>query len=37
MSEAYNLLEFCKFFLQELYAFRLQNNIDKRKANASHS
>jgi hypothetical protein len=34
MSESYMLLEFCKFFLQELYAFRLQNNIDKRKANA---
>ena len=37
MSEGRTLLEFCKFFLQELYAFRLQNNIDKRKANASHS
>ena len=37
MSEGYMLLEFCKFFLQELYAFRLQNNIDKRKANASRA
>ena len=26
MSEAYNLLEFCKFYLQELYIHRLTKN-----------
>ena len=31
MSEAYGLLEFCKFYLQELYVCRLQNNLDRRK------
>ena len=31
MSEAYGLLEFCKFFLSELYICRLQNNLKQRK------
>ena len=35
MSEGYMLLEFCKSFLQELYAIRLQNNNVKRKDNAA--
>ena len=31
MSEGYGLLEFFKFFLQELYIHRLQNNLNQRK------
>ena len=31
MSEAYGLVEFCKFFFQELYLYRLQKNLNQRK------
>ena len=31
MSEAYNLLEFFKFFLHELYGHRLEKNMNQRK------
>ena len=31
MSEAYGLAEFCKFFFQELYLYRLENNLNHRK------
>ena len=31
MSEAYGLSEFCKFFFQELYLYRLENNLNHRK------
>ena len=31
MSEAYGLSEFCKFFFQELYLYRRENNLNHRK------
>ena len=33
MSEAYGLLEFLKFYLQELYMHRLENNQKQRNSN----